>query len=113
SRHLANTLPQSRSRLSEAAGKKGFTLRIGRSLPAAGSGTNRSAGSRRVGLARGRSGTISASRRFALAAPQQIAPRSRKGFPGFPLFTKGFAMPRKPFVGLNADYRPSRKEGPA
>src|SRR5262245_53015277 len=28
-------------------------------------------------------------------------------------FTKGFAMPRKPLVGLNADYRPSRKEGPA
>lgn len=29
------------------------------------------------------------------------------------LFRKGIAMPRKPLIGLNADYRPSRKEGPA
>src|SRR5256885_16203746 len=80
SRRLANTLPQSRSRLSEAAGENGFTLKIGRSLPAAGSGTNRSAGSRRVGLARGRSGTISASRRLLWLPRSQLPPRSRKGF---------------------------------
>src|SRR6185312_17482917 len=36
-----------------------------------------------------------------------------QGISGCSSFTKGFAMPRKPLIGLNADYRPSRKEGPA
>ena len=32
---------------------------------------------------------------------------------GYFTFTKGFVMKSKPLVGLNADYRPTRKEGPA
>jgi putative glutamine amidotransferase len=31
----------------------------------------------------------------------------------FFISAKGFVMSRKPLIGLNADYRPSRKEGPA
>src|SRR5207248_6761870 len=37
-----------------------------------------------------------------------------QGISGYSSFGKGFAMPRtKLLVGLNADFRPSRKEGPA